>query len=327
MKVEEREMNPSVSVIVPTYNRARTLKRAVNSILFQSYVDLEVIIVDDGSTDGTDELVKSFTDPRVRYVRLGGNSGACRARNAGLAVARGAYIAFQDSDDEWLAGKLERQMEAAKKAEAIDPAVCVFHTKIMYVREGTHNNGGHLVLCVPSLSEGLCRQELQRAIHQDSLISTQTLLLTRAALEKIVGFDEALVNNNDWDFAIRLVENSLPIFIDEPLVMTYLQSDSISILSRRGARSQLRIALKLLNNPAAERGVVAVHLSRIGWWISKLGHPRLGHRLLVRSAKLNGSDWKTWARLAATQALIQRSRFTSERVEFAQPVLRVGTQA
>lgn len=322
-----QEAIPSVSVIIPSYNRARTLERAVNSILFQSYSDLEVIVVDDGSTDDTERLVRAIADPRVRYLRLGGNSGACRARNAGLKMARGAYIAFQDSDDEWLAGKLERQMAEARIAEVFEASVCVFHTKIMYVSEGTHNNIGHRVLCVPSLQEGLSKQDLLRAIHKDSLISTQTLLLTRAALDKIGGFDEALVNNNDWDFAIRLVENSHPVFIDEPLVMTYLQADSISILSRRGARSQLRIALKLLRNDQADRRVVGGHLSRIGWWIAKLGHPRLGRRLLMRAIKLRGDDWRAWAKLGVTQALIVWSKFTSKKIVFGKAALRVGTQA
>ena len=322
-----QEAIPSVSVIIPTYNRSRTLARAINSILFQSYSDLEVIVVDDGSTDQTEQLVAEISDPRVRYLRLGGNSGACRARNAGLKLARGSYIAFQDSDDEWLAGKLERQIAEVRKAELSEPAVCVFHTKIMYVSQGTHNNIGHKVLCVPELPEGLSKQDLVKAIHKDSLISTQTLLLNRAALDKVKCFDEALVNNNDWDFAIRLVENSYPVFIDEPLVMTYLQTDSISILNRRGARSQLRIALKLLRNDLADRRVVGAHLSRVGWWIAKLGYPRLGRRVLMRAISLCGDDLRTWARLGATHGLIAWSKFSARRVSLGQGTLRVGTRA
>lgn len=98
-----------ISTIIPTYNRKQTIGRALNSLLKQTYSDIEIIVVDDASTDGTEEYVlKSYTDPRIRYERLPKNAGADAARNRGLDIARGEFVAFLDSDDELFANALER---------------------------------------------------------------------------------------------------------------------------------------------------------------------------------------------------------------------------
>ncbi len=314
MKQLEEPMGGLVSIILPTYNRGRTLKRAVDSVLHQGYSNFELIIVDDASTDYTEELVRTFTDPRISYVRLPKNGGAGRARNEGLRRARGDYIAFQDSDDEWLDGKLQRQVDAAREAGGAAEPVCVFHTKVMYVAGGLPNSSQrNKIYCIPVLDSASGPADFVREIHNGNIISPQALLFSRGALATVGVFDELLTNNVDWDFAISLIYNTKVVFIDEPLVMTYLQSDSISILSRRGARSQLRISLKLLRNPDVARPVVARHFGRIGWWICKLGNPRMGRRILHRSIKLAPGDWKTWARLLAAQGLVLRAVLVPQR--------------
>lgn len=105
--------NPSVSVIIPTYNRAHLLGRAIQSVLNQTYKDFEIIVVDDGSTDNTEEVMKGFDDRRIRYIRLSQNSGGSSVpRNIGLKAARGEYIASLDDDDFWLdKDKLKSQVE------------------------------------------------------------------------------------------------------------------------------------------------------------------------------------------------------------------------
>ena len=104
-------MKRKVSVIIPTYNREATLKRAVESVLNQTYTDFELIIVDDGSTDNTRQLVENIHDDRITYYYVKINSGAAAARNYGIERAEGEYIAFQDSDDYWHSDKLEKQMK------------------------------------------------------------------------------------------------------------------------------------------------------------------------------------------------------------------------
>ncbi|UTP40977.1 glycosyltransferase [Phenylobacterium sp. LH3H17] len=298
-----------VSVVLPTYNRARTLVRAVNSVLHQSYSRIELIIVDDASTDDTETLVATIADPRVRYVRLAKNGGASRARNEGMRIAKGDYIAFQDSDDEWLADKLERTLGAARAVGDPEDPVTVFHTKVMYISGGVGEFKTNRIVCIPELPHAASREILIHEIHRGNLVSPQTLLISRGALNAVGFFDENLVNCEDWDYGISLIYKTKTVFLDEPLVMTYLQSDSISLLGRRGARSQLRLALKLMRNYEVESQVIGARLSKVGWWISKLGNPRLGRRVLRRSIRMAPGDWRTWARLAASQALGLRNRF------------------
>jgi glycosyltransferase involved in cell wall biosynthesis len=104
-----------ISVILPTYNRAHTLKQAINSVTAQTYSEYELIIVDDGSSDGTQKLVEELHDPKCIFIRLENNSGQANARNEGIKVASGEYIAFIDSDDEWLPDKNEKQIEFLEK--------------------------------------------------------------------------------------------------------------------------------------------------------------------------------------------------------------------
>src|SRR4051812_4583959 len=111
-------MNPSVSVVLPTYNRASVLQRSIKSVLAQSFGDLELIVVDDGSTENIRSVASAFRDPRVIYIRIHHSRGAGAARNEGIRRARAEWIAFQDSDDEWLATKLEKQVAATRLAPA-----------------------------------------------------------------------------------------------------------------------------------------------------------------------------------------------------------------
>ncbi len=108
-------MNPTVSVIIPTYNRANLVSRAIKSVLNQTYQDFEIIVVDDCSEDNTEEIVKSFNDSRIRYIKHKKNKGGSAARNTGIKRARGKYIAFLDDDDEWLPSKLEKQIMLFEK--------------------------------------------------------------------------------------------------------------------------------------------------------------------------------------------------------------------
>src|SRR6516225_1088149 len=103
-------MSPDVSVVLPTFERANTLLRSVTSVLEQTYPNLELIVVDDGSTDRTAALIGDIKDARLKYVRLARNRGQAVARNVGISESQGVLIAFQDSDDTWQIDKLERQV-------------------------------------------------------------------------------------------------------------------------------------------------------------------------------------------------------------------------
>ena len=112
-----RKNNPTVSVIIPVYNRAQLVQKAIQSVFEQYYEDFELIIVDDGSTDDLADALSRIKDPRMRLIFHDENKGAAAARNTGISKARGAYVAFLDSDDCWLPQKLKRQLEFLRASE------------------------------------------------------------------------------------------------------------------------------------------------------------------------------------------------------------------
>lgn len=291
---------PLVSVVIPTFNRQRTLPRSIRSVLQQEYANLELIVVDDASTDDTAAVMATFNDPRLRYIRLERNQGAATARNHGVLAARGEFIAFQDSDDEWLAGKLEKQVAAAVASGPGD--VAVFHVKVVYGRDEARVYGPGRVCCVPRLSEEEQGGDFVAITHRRNLISPQTLLFSRSVVEKSGLFDPLLRNNEDWDFALRLVRHAKVVFLDDPLVMTYILGDSISTLKRSGVQSSLRIMLKLRRQADVDPRVLADHLAGVGYAVTRLGKPRLGARIIRRAISYSPAQPKHWLRLAAATA-------------------------
>ena len=197
----------TVSIIIPVYNRTATLSRAIISVLDQDFTDWELILVDDGSTDGGAEAVLAGgiwgTDSRIQVIRHSANKGAPAARNTGLAAARGALIAFLDSDDEWLPGKLSAQVSALNQAP---DRVGALVTGFILHRLAT---GGRFERSPAADGTGLA------ALLDGCTVSPgSTLLARRACFERIGGFAEDLPRFEDWDWLLRLIErydlDSLP---------------------------------------------------------------------------------------------------------------------
>ena len=208
-----------VSVIIPAYNRAGTIERSVRSVLDQTVKELEVIVVDDCSTDQTESAVLQIHDSRVRYDRLGEQSGACVARNRGVDLARGELIAFQDSDDFWKPEKLEKQLYALK----------VYGADICFSSLNRHYPGsGKKDMVFPpddTLSDGFLDVH---TLRRKSCVSTQTILSQKKIFEKY-RFDPLVKKGQDYDWIIRAALEYSVYFIKEPLVEQYLQKDSISL--------------------------------------------------------------------------------------------------
>ncbi|MFP4003172.1 MAG: glycosyltransferase family 2 protein [Alphaproteobacteria bacterium] len=217
------EASPQVSVVLPTFNRGAVLMRALQSVLGQTFSSLEVIVVDDASADDTAQRVAALDDPRVRYIRHSHNRGAAAARNTGIAAARGPWIAFQDSDDEWRPDKLETQMALARTA----PREAVIYSG--FVRAA----GDYMPHSGVRQREG----DILGALLSGNFVSTQTLLVRKEVLEKAGGFDERLPRLQDWDLAIRLAETCPFLLVDEPLVRVHRSPDSISADAGAQARA------------------------------------------------------------------------------------------
>lgn len=210
-----------ISVIIPSYNRENTILRSVKSVLAQTYRDIEVIVVDDCSTDQTSEVVQNIRDSRLKYYRLKKNSGACAARNYGIDQARGELIAFQDSDDEWMPEKLEKQMEHLEKSYA---EICV--CPLWSVDE---ENGKRELRPINGFNENSFTTE---KFLERSLVSTQVILGYRYCFEE-ERFDTEMPRLQDWDLALRLIQKYKFTYCAEPLVIQYIQKDSISKSSKK----------------------------------------------------------------------------------------------
>ena len=200
-----------VSVILPTYNRAELLPRSIQSVLNQTHDDFELIVVDDGSEDDTASVIKRFSDERIRYLKLSRNVGVSRAQNAGLAEARGAYLAFQGSDDEWHNEKLERQRHALES----HPEATVAYSDINRVCA----DGRVLYLRSPTIVRGTLIDP-QTRFWQTYMLAMQAVLIRRARLGDVY-FDERLVMFEDLDLNLRLAQHHDYFHLKEPLVNYY----------------------------------------------------------------------------------------------------------
>ena len=196
-----------VSIIIPVYNRSSLLKRALDSIYNQTVAEYEIIVVDDGSTDNTAEMLRLFF-PEINYFYQS-NQGVSAARNKGLEHAKGDWLAFLDSDDEWLPGKLETQINALQ----LESEFKVCHTEELWVRNGIRVNqmqkhkktGGWIFRqCLP-----LCA------------MSPSSILIHRSVFDAVGSFDTTLPACEDYDLWLRITAKYPVLYIEEPQIIKY----------------------------------------------------------------------------------------------------------
>ena len=198
---------PLVSVVIPTYNRALTISPAIDSALNQTYKNIEIIVVDDGSTDNTKEALKPY-EQKITYIPQA-NSGVSSARNIGIQRAAGEYVAFLDSDDLWYPQKLEKQIEAIQKNQ--EYALCL--TNIEYINEaGSHISFSNLREII--LQNGSFFEYLLRGFP----VTCSYMLIKKDVFNAVGLFDESLKTAEDIDMLLRITSGYQAILIDEPLV-------------------------------------------------------------------------------------------------------------
>ncbi len=210
-------MSQLVSVILPTYNRRGLLPRAIQSVLSQTHRELELIVVDDCSTDGTAELVQQYAaaDRRLRYLPMSTRGGPAVARNTGIRVAQGDWIAFQDSDDEWRPGKLERQLQAVSSDDT--GLVCCSYQVSHFDEPLRELRPDDRMLTLPRMPIDV--------LYGLPFIAP-TWLVRQDVFKRIGGFDETLPNLEDWEFTFRVYPHFGFAFVDEALVVKYSSHDS-----------------------------------------------------------------------------------------------------
>ncbi|TSA27725.1 glycosyltransferase family 2 protein [bacterium] len=224
-----------ISVILPTYNRVNKIKIAVDSILNQTFNNFELIIVDDGSTDNTLEIISDYKDKRINFIRINNNVGACAARNLGWKNAKYSYITFLDSDDKWDINYLQSQFDKFRN--------CNDKYGLQFCRYRMHKDSK--IEVKPREIEDLYDREktLIELLHRN-FISTQTIITRKEVLEKINGFDEKLPAFQDYDLGIRIAENFLFNCNPDILVDVYLSDDSITYKHDQRLYSLKRIYYK-----------------------------------------------------------------------------------
>ena len=223
----------SISVIIPTYNRRRTLSRAIESVLNQTIKATEILIVDDGSTDRTGDWVQSRY-PRIKYINQS-NKGVSSARNTGIRSARSNWIAFLDSDDEWINNKLEEQVNALNK----DKELKFCHTDEIWIRNGK------------KLNQKKDHQKFGGYIFNQCLdkcrISPSTVLCQKSLLTEMNGFDEMLTVCEDYDLWLRITSKCPILYLNEPLIKKYGgHKDQLSSVDKGIEKYHIQVLEKLI---------------------------------------------------------------------------------
>ena len=250
-------ITPQVSVIIPTYNSARYVVEAVESVLAQTWQDFEILVIDDGSTDETEQLMRRYENP-VRYL-CQANGGVAVARNRGIRESRGRYIAFLDADDTWLPYKLERQINVLLEHPNVRACYSTF-----------------TIVDAELNPLGISRSQRQGSALEDLLTggniigSICTVLCERSLFDVVGGFDPKLSQCADWDMWVRLAARTEFLYLDEPLV-TYrqhdanmsrnaslLEHDSLQVLNKGFAMPELSDALRAQRRAAFARNYMVL---------------------------------------------------------------------
>jgi glycosyltransferase involved in cell wall biosynthesis len=227
-------MQPLVSIIIPTYNSEKYIREALESALNQTYRNIEIIVVDDGSTDNTKEVLKHYLD-RIQYIYKK-NAGPASARNVGIKHAKGEYIAFLDSDDMWLPEKIELQLGVFVKDQRIGLVSCndyEIDEKGQILGESKH-------IHYPS------QKALFNALLVQNVVSGgSNAIIKKECFDKVGLFDEHLHGTEDWDMWLRIAQRYDVIFVERPLVTSRVRNNSIS--SHSNAAKMLKYELLVID--------------------------------------------------------------------------------
>lgn len=266
--------SPSVSVIIPAFNRNQTLPRALKSVVQQTFRQLEIIIVDDGSVQPAEQVVSVFGDSRIRLLVHPKNRGANAARNTGIGAARGTYVAFLDSDDEWDKKKLEVQVNAIERAPS---SVGAHYTGYTFISEDGEIHR--------QTSPVLFGDLLPFLIRSNVIGTLSTLMVKRSVLEAAGGFDESLPAVQDWDLYIRIAKLCEFAAVSKSFVQYYLGKDSITRNMNAKGRGLKMVLEKHEKEMSRERRAFARQLAGAGKYYCRGGSCSEGRQMFRRAIR------------------------------------------
>ena len=227
-KQENINQKYKVSVIIPTYNRANLITKSINSVLSQTYKNIELLIIDDNSVDETETIVKNINDSRIKYIKLKENKGAAYARNVGIKESSGEYISFLDSDDEYHNNKLEIQLNNLLNNKS-DLDFCQ-----MRINYNQRNKG-----IIPELrkEKNFLKNGIMHELSYGNFIGTPMIFVKKSIIEKYL-FDERLPRLQDYDLVLRMTPKIKISYTKEILIEVYLQRTSITYDSAKFKKAE-----------------------------------------------------------------------------------------
>lgn len=309
---------PLISIVVPTYNCSRFVAQAVESALAQTYSPIEVIVVDDGSTDDTREKLEPFQS-RIRY-RYQTNGGVSTARNRGIKEARGELIAFLDADDVWLPEKLMKQWESLQA----QPECPLIHTDIYHLQEPA----GERIRAQDQRERlvGSCYLQL----FWRNAITTSSVLVRRSCLEEVGLFDEEIrgASTEDKDLWLRIARSHPFAYIGEPLVVYRLhETNGTGQQCKMAEDEHFVLAKALKSDPDLQ---FTLGRNRVRRWMSDLAfqagygnidrgdlrRARKYFRAAIAQGPMSPRNWAFWASTFIPQALRRPLRSAKQRLSF-----------
>ncbi|MFB2772958.1 glycosyltransferase [Pelatocladus sp. BLCC-F211] len=227
------QIKPKISIVIPAYNSEKTIKYAIESVLKQTLNDFELIIINDGSTDSTLEVISQFKDPRIKVFSFE-NAGGNVSRNRGLERATAEFVSFLDADDIWTSDKLESQLHALKE----NPQAAVAYSWTDYIDE----QGKLLFSGTHITANGNVYEQL---IVSNFLENGSNPLISREALVQLDGFDEDLTAAQDWDMWLRLAQNFDFIAVPRVQILYRISANSLSTNLARQEKASLQVLSKV----------------------------------------------------------------------------------
>lgn len=286
IKMTDKLDTPLISVVIPTFNREKILPRAIKSVLNQTYKNLELIIVDDGSTDNTDKIVRGFSDTRIRYYKQKLNRGGAAARNVGIKLSKGELISFQDSDDEWLPEKLERQV---KKFNEVSDDVGVICCGYEFIYERTKE--------VVSKSIPVEKGDVYKIMLTNNYTGPLAVLMKAACLEKVGLFDEEMPCCHDWDLWIRVARHYKFDYVPNILAKAYIHGEQLSTNLEIKIKGKEKILEKYYGEFVKEPLFYRRYLMGLYLQYGMIGKANKGRKHLIEILKLNPCQLKGYVHL------------------------------
>lgn len=281
---------PKVSIIIPTYNRAESLRSAITSVLNQSFQDFEIIIVDDASKDNTGEVVDAFKDTRIKYIRHEVNKKEAGSRNTGLRNSIGDYIAFLDDDDEWLPDKLRLQVDLLDHSA---PTVGVVYTGCFQIER---ESGKTLIQMTP-VKKGYIFKDM---IQQNRMLGPSTMLLRKECFEKVGAFDENIDFGTDYDMWLRISKHFHFDYVKDPLVRYYVHNERLSSdtkLMIKGAETMIQKHGRLF---ASDKKSYSRRYLKLGVYYCYAGNLKKGRQAFWMGIKLYPLETRHYFNLCLT---------------------------